>query len=104
MIKRLCDRCGAEIKTEIKKQDAYYEYTSLQKFVPHGKEKELCGDCLCSFEKWLNNPEFGENPAKEVKVPPLPVKETEGTPHWLIWAAIGLWGLIMFFLVLAAVL
>ena len=45
-----------------------------------------------------------ENPAKEVKAPPLPVKETEGTPHWLIWAAIWLECLIMFFLILAAVL
>ena len=45
-----------------------------------------------------------DNPAKEVKAPPLPVKETEGTPHWLVWAAIGLWGLIMFFIVLSAVL
>lgn len=45
-----------------------------------------------------------ENPAKEVKAPPLPVKETEGTPHWLVWAAIGLWCLIVFFFILAAVL
>lgn len=45
-----------------------------------------------------------ENPAKEVKAPPLPVRETEGTPHWLIWVAIGLGCLIVFSLILTAVL
>lgn len=48
-----CDRCGSFTERNI------FVRTPSRFAYRFGKKQHLCGKCVASFDKWLNNPEEG---------------------------------------------